>query len=67
MVAMIAENVALHKKGLKRVICAEGSQVTISQMVRILEKYLRDNPQYLHEKASLIAMAAFSGAFPCKE
>jgi Rap1a immunity proteins len=32
----------------------------------IIEKYMRKNPAYLHEKASVVAGAALLSAFPCK-
>ena len=65
--AMLSQNLALYKKGLKRVACTEDAHTTGSQMVRILEKYLRDNPQYLHQPSGVIALVAFSEAFPCKD
>ena len=65
--AMLLQNIALRSKGLKPVACTEQAHVPLSQMVRILEKFLRDNPQILHEKARVLATAAFSEAFPCKD
>lgn len=32
----------------------------------IIEKYMRDHPRYLDEKASVIAGTALLSAFPCK-
>jgi Rap1a immunity proteins len=67
MDAMLSKNLALYKKGLKGVACTEDAQTTVSQMVRILDKFLRDSPQNLHQPAGVLAMVAFSQAFPCKD
>jgi Rap1a immunity proteins len=33
----------------------------------IIEKYLRDHPERLHENSSFLGMDALMGAFPCKD
>jgi hypothetical protein len=65
--AMLSQNLALRNKGFKRVACTEEAHVTVTQWVRILEKYLRDHPQQLHQPPGMLAMIAFSEAFPCKD
>jgi hypothetical protein len=39
---------------------------TIGQARLIIEKYMRDNPQSLHQGAPVIAGKALLSAFPCK-
>jgi hypothetical protein len=39
---------------------------TIGQTRLIVEKYMRDNPQALHQEASIIVRKALLFAFPCK-
>ena len=64
---MYAKNIALREKGLKYPSCPGQAHAIVSQMVRVLEKFLRDNPQNLGEKSGILAMVAFSEAFPCKD
>ena len=45
--------------------CLPGG-LTGEQTVRVVEKYLRENPQELHKPMRINALAAFSKAFPCK-
>jgi hypothetical protein len=42
------------------------SGLTGEQIVRVVEKYLRENPQELHKPMRTNAIAAFAKAFPCK-
>jgi len=50
----------------KRIFCLpEGVQP--QQEVRVVIKYLEDNPAKLHESAAVLVMGALSGAFPCPE
>jgi hypothetical protein len=42
------------------------SGVVGEQIVRIVEKYLRDNPQELHKSSRTNVNAALKKAFPCK-
>ena len=39
--------------------------VTVGQYARILTKFLRENPEILHESNSLVVTKAFGNAFPC--
>jgi hypothetical protein len=55
--------VLLNKKAL---FCTPESGITNDQAARVVVKYLREHPERLHEKESLLAMAAFAEAFPCK-
>jgi len=40
--------------------------VTTTQTVRVIKKYLADNPQKAHRPTRYIASIALAGAFPCK-
>jgi Rap1a immunity proteins len=40
--------------------------VTTIQMVRVIQKYLADNPGKAHRPTRYIASIALAGAFPCK-
>jgi hypothetical protein len=40
--------------------------VSGSQMARILVKWLREHPDRLHEKISILSEEAFQSAFPCQ-
>lgn len=44
----------------------EPEEVTNGQILRILKKWLDDNPNKLHERADLIIHLALLEAFPCK-
>jgi len=44
----------------------EAGDVSNGQMVRILVKYLNDNPEKLHLYPGALAIEAFSNAFPCR-
>ena len=48
-----------------RILCFP-MDATIGQARRIVEKYMRDNPQSLHQDASIIVGKAILLAFPCK-
>jgi hypothetical protein len=41
-------------------------EVTSAQMARVFIKYLKDNPEKLHEYFFPLAFAAFKQAWPCK-
>jgi hypothetical protein len=45
--------------------CIPRAGVSVTQARLIIEKYLRENPQHLHQQAGLLAMSAITGAFPC--
>ncbi|WP_418512175.1 Rap1a/Tai family immunity protein [Corallibacter sp.] len=47
-------------------ICWPKEGITNGQATRILYKYLKDNPQKLHENETLLAMLSMSEAFACK-
>ncbi len=40
--------------------------VTTIQIVRVIKKYLADNPEKAHRPTRYIAALALAGAFPCK-
>jgi hypothetical protein len=41
-------------------------EVTIIRTVRIIKKYIADNPDKVHRPTRYIASLAMVGAFPCK-
>jgi hypothetical protein len=41
------------------------TEVRIAQMARILVKWLRDHPERLHERISILTVDAFHDAFAC--
>jgi len=41
-------------------------EVTTIQIVRVIKKYLADNPEKAHRPTRYIASLALAGAFPCK-
>jgi hypothetical protein len=53
----------LHESGPHACMPTEG--IENGQAARIVVKYLKENPEKLHEFASLLAMEAFQKAFPC--
>ena len=61
---MVGANNALHTASLKQPFCPD-SGVTLSQTVRIVLKYIKDNPEEAHWFTSLLAATALHKAFPC--
>jgi hypothetical protein len=41
-------------------------EATLGQMLSVIVRYMRNNPQNLHENFMYLAMAAVQGAWPCK-
>jgi hypothetical protein len=39
----------------------------MEQMVRVVVKFMEDNPQNLHHEFQYIALAAFTQAWPCRK
>ena len=48
-----------------RMVCVPGGATTI-QIVRVIKKYLADNPGKAHRPTRYIASLALAGAFPCR-
>lgn len=42
-------------------------KVTNDQLLRVMLKFLKDNPSKTHMRTSILMMEAFMGAFPCKD
>ena len=42
------------------------TEVTYSQVFKVIKKWLDDNPADLHQRADTIIFTAMLGAFPCK-
>lgn len=59
-----AVRVTSKRKAADEVCLPEGG-VQLSQVVRIFVKYLRDNPQTLHQEARTLLLTALLKAFPC--
>ena len=49
------------------VILCIPDDVTNTQMALVVEKYLKDNPEELHENITTLAFYAMLEAYPCKE
>jgi hypothetical protein len=48
-----------------RIVCIP-SGVTSVQIVRVIKKYIADNPDKAHRATRLVASVALAGTFPCK-
>jgi hypothetical protein len=53
------------KKKDKKYFCIP-SAVTSAQNIRVILKYLKDNPQDLHHPRYVLGVSALRTAFPCK-
>lgn len=51
----------------QRNICTPERGVTNDQAIRILVKYLRENPQTLHQSGRMSLYISLAKAFPCKQ
>jgi uncharacterized protein YoaH (UPF0181 family) len=60
------ENDKSGSKGVIRHICVPDG-VSTGQAVRIVVKWLRNNPERLHYPASVLALAGLRDAFPCSK
>ena len=55
--------------GLKpesRMFCPPDAGISIDQQLRIVRKFLEENPEDLHESGRMSVLLAFQLAFPCK-
>ena len=50
----------------KPYFCPSKNQLAVTQAVRIVVKYLRENPSQLHQPETMLAMMALASSFPCK-
>jgi hypothetical protein len=48
-----------------RMICMP-REVTTIQIIRVMKKYIADNPDKAHRATRFVASVALAGAFPCK-
>lgn len=46
-------------------VCLPAQGISNGQAIRIALKYLRENPEVLHQNRSLLLLKAFHEAFPC--
>ena len=51
----------------KKMICLPERGITNDQGVRLLVKYLQENPQVLHESGRMSLFVALAKTFPCKK
>lgn len=51
----------------QRNICTPERGITNDQAIRILVKYLRENPQTLHQSGRMSLYISLAKAFPCKQ
>jgi hypothetical protein len=51
---------------VSQTFCMPSPDVTNSQVVRIIRKYIADHPEEAHEVTSVLAVEALRKAFPCK-
>ena len=49
----------------KQFVCTPERGITNDQAARILVKYLRDNPEKLHQSGRMSLYVALANAFPC--
>ena len=49
----------------KKLYCVPDKGIRMQQAARIVVKFLRTNPKFLHEKTRIGAFAAFRESFPC--
>ena len=49
----------------KKLFCSPKESIKIDQAVRIVVKYVNDNPQNLHSDSILLVFSALMKAFPC--
>jgi hypothetical protein len=61
------ESLALSEAmGAKKNVCMPKDGVETGQLARVLVKYLRANPEKLHERGRALVYVALAEAFPCK-
>ncbi len=47
--------------------CVPSPQLSNLQAIRVVRKYIADHPETAHEYTAVLAVQAFSKAFPCKK
>jgi len=47
--------------------CSPEGNITNEQYVRIIVKYLKDNPKDLHRSGTMLALLALTDAYPCRK
>jgi Rap1a immunity proteins len=53
------------KKSDVRPLFCDPTEARTEQLIRVIAKYLRDQPARLHEGGVMLALAALADAFPC--
>jgi hypothetical protein len=64
---IIKLNMVYQAKDRDSALFCPPSKISSGQAVRIVVKYMRDNPSELHNEESLVAIAAFIDAYPCAD
>lgn len=59
-------SVSVSTTGGRQNVCLPQRGISNDQAVRILVKYLRENPQTLHQSGRMSLYIALARAFPCK-
>jgi hypothetical protein len=51
--------------GAPEAICFPDDMMTLGESVRLVTQYLENNPQQLHEAATVLVFGAFLASYPC--
>jgi len=62
--SMVSNGLGLKEKGVENVCVPD--EVKLGQMILVVQKYLKDHPEKLHQGAAKLTMTALKEAFPCK-
>jgi hypothetical protein len=65
VVQAVTDMLVLYQDKLPSKFCVP-SNVTYGQGVRIVAKYLQENPKLLNNQDTVLVLAAYSDAYPCK-
>lgn len=60
-----AHSLVTTQTGAKKAICTPERGITNDQAIRIFVKFLRENPDQLHESGRMSLFIALAKAFPC--
>lgn len=57
---------AVERQRTDKTFCFPSSDITNSQVVRIVRKYIAEHPERGHEVTAILAADALRGGFPCR-
>lgn len=63
--ALLSTSKSFEDYKARRFYCGPEQGVSSSQLVRVVHKYLSDNPEYLHQQGNVLVAGALIKAFPC--